>query len=95
MEPLPLPNPKAGSFEAYERSAGILESVADKYAKGSVERELLKKAAFALFFSTVYFSEQFEDFLSKFENTELSAEQRAHLRSMGIDPDAPLHDEGS
>jgi hypothetical protein len=87
MDQLPLPNPNPEAFKAYERSAKILESIADKYATASVESELLKKAAFALFFSTVYFSEQFEAFLP---TGTLSAEQKAHLQSMGIDPEAPL-----
>jgi hypothetical protein len=85
-----LPNPNLEAIEAYTHSASVLESIGDKYAAGSVERELLKKAAFALYFSTTYFNDQFEAFLSTFEVNGLSPEQKAHLQSMGIDPEAPL-----
>jgi hypothetical protein len=86
MDQLPLPSPEG--IRAYEHSAPILESIADGCAPGSVERDLLKKAAFALFFSTVYYHEEFEAFLSTFTGN-LSDEQKAHLKGMGIDPDAP------
>jgi hypothetical protein len=86
MEPSPLPTPKPGAFDAYRQPAKILESIADRYAPGSVESETLKRAAFALLFATAYFPEQFEAFIPQFP-ADLSDEQKAHLRSMGIDPD--------
>jgi len=86
MDPSKPPTPKSAAIEAYGHSAKILESIADRYASGSIESETLKKAAFALFFATVYFPEQFEAFIPKFP-AELSEKQKAHLRSLGIDPD--------
>jgi len=50
-------------FEEYEKKASILEKIAKNYPSNSEEYDLLKRAGFALFFSTVEHKEEFEKFM--------------------------------
>jgi len=75
-------------MELYARQAAILEHVANQYAEGSAEYIAIRQAAIALWYAL---TEQRGDFLSyreKWEHGELTLQEMAHLRSMGIDPDA-------
>ena len=72
----------------YERQAVFLEKVASHYAEGLHEHEAIRQAAIALWYAL---TQQKGDFLTYLENwnKDLTPEQEVHLRSMGIDPDAP------
>lgn len=72
----------------YERQAVLLEKVASHYAEGSDEHQAIRQVAIALWYAL---TQQKGDFLTYLENwdKDLTPEQEAHLRSMGIDPDAP------
>lgn len=75
--------------KAYERKAAILEKVASQYTEGSDEHEAIRQAAIGLWYAL---TEQKGDFLAYLQNWRkgnLTSEQEAHLRSMGIDPNAP------
>jgi len=71
---------------ALEIDAKILERIASQYHETSNECAALKRAAIALCNVLTGDYEAVKDYLAKFEG-ELTAEQRVHLKAMGIDPD--------
>lgn len=73
----------------YERQAVILEKVASHYAEGSDEHEAVRQAAIALWYALTQQKGDFLTYLENWNKGDLTPEQEAHLRSMGIDPDAP------
>jgi hypothetical protein len=71
----------------FEEDSKILETIANQYAAGPREYVAVKHAAIALWYVLVEDHERFKDYVVKFEG-DLTAEQRAHLAAMGIDPDS-------
>ena len=74
--------------KSYERQAAILEGVAKRYPEGSAEFAAVRQAAIALWYALSQPNDDFLTFLEKWNKGQLTQEQEAHLRSMGIDPDA-------
>lgn len=72
----------------YERQAPILKAVAKQYAEESPEYAAVKQASIALWYALSQPSDDFVAYLQNWESGELTPEQIAHLKSMGIDPDA-------
>ena len=72
----------------YERQAPILEAVAKRYDEKSPEYLAIKQAAIALWYALSQTGDDFVGYLRNWESGELTPEQIAHLKSMGIDPDA-------
>jgi hypothetical protein len=72
----------------YDRQAPILEKVAESYPERSAEHQAVRQAAIALWYVLSGQHGDFLDYLRKWECGELSSEQEAHLRSMGLDPDS-------
>ena len=70
----------------FEEEARILENISTQYADGSKEYRALKHAAIALWYALAENFEGFSKYVEKFQGG-LTAEQRAHLQEMGIDPD--------
>ena len=71
----------------YERQAPILEAVAKRYDEKSAEYAAIKQAAIALWYALSQPNDDFVTYLHNWECGELTPEQVAHLKSMGIDPD--------
>jgi hypothetical protein len=72
----------------YERQAAILEGIAKQYAETTAEHSAIRQAAIALWYALSRPQSDFLDYLEKWNRGELTPQQEAHLRSMGIDPDA-------
>lgn len=72
----------------YEGQAAILESVANKYPPESAEYNAIRQAAIALWYALSQPDDRFLTYLDKWNNGDLTPDQIAHLRSIGIDPDA-------
>jgi hypothetical protein len=75
-------------LKLYERQAAILENVAKQYPETSAEYGAVRQGAIALFYALSQPNEDFLKYLEKWDHGELTPQQEAHLRSMGIDPDA-------
>jgi hypothetical protein len=75
-------------LKLYERQAAILENVAKQYPEASAEYGAVRQAAIALFYVLSQPQDDFLKYLEKWDQGELTPKQEAHLRSMGIDPDA-------
>jgi len=88
MKIVSLPSPKPEAFKEYESHSVILKSISDKFEDKSIERELLKRAAFALLFSTAYFSDEFDRFLTQIR-TELTENEAK--RMFELDHEASTH----
>lgn len=72
----------------YERQAAILEAVAKRYDEKSPEYAAIKQASIALWYALSQPNDDFVGYLQNWESGELTPGQIAHLKSMGIDPDA-------
>jgi len=72
----------------YERQAPILEALAKRYDEKSPEYAAIKQAAIALWYALSQPNDDFMAYLHNWEIGELAPEQIAHLKSIGIDPDA-------
>ena len=72
----------------YERQAPILEAAAKRYDERSPEYVAVKQASIALWFALSQPNDDFLAHLQNWESGELTPEQIARLKSMGIDPDA-------
>jgi hypothetical protein len=80
--------------EQFENSAKILQSVASGFDENSKEYAAIKEATIALWYVLAEDHERFQEYVNKFHG-ELTPEQRAHLVSLGIDPDVdPTNDNG-
>jgi len=75
-------------LKLYERHAAILENVAKQYPETSSEFVAVRQAAIALFYALSQPHDDFLEYLEKWDKGNLTPQQEAHLRSMGIDPDA-------
>jgi hypothetical protein len=71
----------------YEKRAAILERVATGYAESSAEYGAIREAAIALWFGLTQQSGDFLEYLERWDRGELNPEERAHWRSMGINPE--------
>jgi hypothetical protein len=74
-------------LKLYERQAAILESVAKRYPETSAEYGAVRQASIALWYALSQPHDDFLKYLEKWDHGELTPQQEAHLRSMGIDPD--------
>jgi hypothetical protein len=72
--------------DLFDSSAKILELVANRYDEDSKEYATIKQATIALWYVLTEDYERFREYVKKFQG-ELTPDQRAHLVSMGIDPD--------
>jgi hypothetical protein len=72
----------------YEHQAAILEAVAKKYSEGSPEYAAIRQAAIALWYALSQPNGDFMVYLDKWNNGELTPEEAARLKAMGIDPDS-------
>ncbi len=70
----------------FEQDSKTLEEISKKYSEDSKEHRALKHAAIALWYALGEDFERFKDYVDRFGG-DLSPEQRAHLKEMGIDPD--------
>lgn len=68
-------------IEDIEKQVEIVRRVAAGYEIGSVEESALRLAALALRFVAIEHFDRFEEFR---KGEELTAEQRAHLDSVGL-----------
>lgn len=75
-------------MELYERQAAILEGIAKQYPLESAEHGAIRQAAIALLYALSQPDDRFMAYLDKWNHGGLTPDQEAHLRSMGIDPDA-------
>jgi hypothetical protein len=75
-------------LDTYERQAAVLERVASQYGEGSVEHTAIRQAAIALWYALSQHGDDFLTRLDQWNRGDLTAEQVAHLKSMGIDSDA-------
>jgi hypothetical protein len=71
----------------YESQAAVLERVAKRYPAQSVEYRAIHQAAIALWYGLTQQPGDFLSYLEQWERGELTAEQKAHLTAMGIDPE--------
>ena len=69
----------------FEEDSKILERLASQHGENSKEYAALKRAAIALWYALTEGHERFQKYIEKFEG-DLSPEQKAHLKKMGIDP---------
>ena len=67
----------------YERQARVLERVAKRYAKDSVEVATLKEAGFALCFSLTQRYEEFIKYLAEM-NRPMTEKDEKHLKELGL-----------
>jgi hypothetical protein len=65
-----------------------LEAIAKRYDEESREYVAIKQAAIALWYALSQLNDDFVAYLHNWECGELTPEQIAHLKSIGIDPDA-------
>jgi len=77
------------SIDLFEEDSKILESISNNYAADSKECAALKHAAIALWLALTADRDRFKEYIANFDG-HLTQEQRAHLISIGIDPDADL-----
>jgi hypothetical protein len=70
----------------FDQDSKILEEIAEKYSEDSNEYCAFKHAAIALWHALGDDFERFQEYVVKFQS-DLSPEQRSHLRAMGINPD--------
>jgi hypothetical protein len=71
----------ANRFQAVEEQTATLQRIANAYGVGSAEESTLRLAAFALLFVVMQHPDEFDEFI---QGKELTAEQRAHLESLGL-----------
>jgi len=74
-------------IELYERQAAILERVASQYREESLEHVAIRQAAIALWYALSQHGDDFLKRLDEWNRGDLTPEQVAHLKSLGIDPD--------
>jgi hypothetical protein len=77
-------------IDLFEEDSKVLESISKNYAADSKEYSALKHAAIALWLALTADRERFKEYIRNFDG-DLTQEQRAHLISIGIDPDADLN----
>jgi len=70
-------------FDAYERQAHVLKTIARQYAQNSVEERTLREAAFALSFALTERADEFARFVEQ-ANRSLTPEERLDLARFGL-----------
>ena len=75
----------------FDQDAQLLELAANQYAEDSKEYAAIKHATIALWYVLREQYEPFRSYVTKFQG-DLTADQRAHLVALGIDPDADPDD---
>ncbi len=75
----------ATHFDEYERCAKSLGYIADRLDKNSPQYVALERAGWALAFVTMYHQREFESFLEQKGRGELSPDQRAELKKLGLE----------
>ena len=75
--------------QIFEEDSKILETVAQQYSADSKEHAALTHAAMALLYVLTERNEQFMEHVVANE-AGLTPEQRAHLSSLGVDPDSEI-----
>jgi FixJ family two-component response regulator len=75
--------------QIFEEDSKILEAIAQRYSADSKEYAALTHAAMALLYVLTERNEKFMEHVVANE-AGLGPEQRAHLRSLGIDPDSDI-----
>jgi hypothetical protein len=71
---------------AFENDARILERIASQHNETSIEHAALRRAAIALWYVSTTNYEAFTNYVAEIGGN-LSPEERAHLRAMGLDAD--------
>lgn len=75
--------------QIFEEDSKILEAIAKQYGTDSKEYAALTHATMALLYVLTERNEQFMEHIVANE-AGLTPEQRAHLSSLGIDPDSEI-----
>ncbi|MGO8985339.1 MAG: hypothetical protein ACLQFM_11175 [Terriglobales bacterium] len=71
-------------FDDYEKHAQRLEKIANNLETDSPEFAALERAGWALAFVTMRHHREFQTFLEEKDRGELTADQTAHLRKLGL-----------
>jgi hypothetical protein len=71
-------------FDEYERQAKQLEQIARTFNKRSAKYVALERAAWALAFAMMHHRQEFEKFVCDHRTRELSADELAYLKRLGI-----------
>jgi hypothetical protein len=75
----------ATHYDEYEKHARNLEHISEGIDRGSPEYAALERAGWALAFVTMHHHKEFEQFLAEKDTGELSSEQLAFLRKLGLE----------
>jgi hypothetical protein len=70
---------------AFEHDSKILEKISKRYKKRSKESQALERAAIAFWYVLTQDYERFAEYYRQWKKGELSAEQKNHLKSLGIE----------
>ena len=76
-------------IDIFEEDSKILETIAKQYDEDSREYAALTHAALALLYVLTEKNEKFMEHIVA-NKDGLTPEQRAHLRSIGVDPDSDI-----
>lgn len=71
-------------FDDYEKHAQWLEKIANTLEPNSPEFVALERAGWALAFLTMRHYNEFQTFLEEKDRGELTADQLAHLKKLGL-----------
>jgi hypothetical protein len=71
-------------FDDYEKHAQWLEKIANTLETNSPEFVALERAGWALAFVTMRHHHEFQAFLEEKDRGELTADQLAHLKKLGL-----------
>jgi hypothetical protein len=74
----------ATHFDGYEKHAQWLEKIANTLETDSPEFVALERAGWALAFVTMRHHREFQTFLEEKDRGELTADQLAHLKKLGL-----------
>jgi len=72
-------------FHDYEEHAQRLAQIADTLDKKSEQYAALERAGWALAFATIHHNDEFQDFIEKQRRSELTAQELAHLKKLGLE----------
>jgi len=71
-------------FDQYEKDAQRLAQIAETLDKKSEHYAALERAGWALAFVTMRHYTEFQDFVDQQKRSELSAQELAHLKKLGL-----------
>lgn len=80
MPSIPMPT----HFPDYEKHAQWLEKITNTLEPNSPEFAALERAGWALAFVTMRHHREFQAFLEEKDRGELTSDQQAHLRKLGL-----------